>query len=147
MAKNEVASWALDFIEGTGPFIGNNSFDNAKILIENIVGAGIQVDTAYAVDYKRALKALKKRIIEFYGQGAFELMFKRQFMLRKKNVKDIFADGKVTVRKRDGLTLNLIPSHQPMSSHMQQKGIIVEGYKFSARPFVKFDSPPEKMGC
>lgn len=144
LTKNEVARWALDFIEGTGSFIGNNSFDTAKNLIENIVGAGIQVDTAYAVDYKRALKALKKRIIEFYGRGAFELMFKRQFMLRKKNVKDIFADGKVTVRKRDGLTLNLIPSHQLMSSHMQQKGIIVEGYKFSARPFVKFDSPPEK---
>lgn len=144
LTKRDVARWALDFIEGTGPFIGNNSFDAAKKLIENIVGAGIRVDTAYAVDYKRALKALKKRIIEFYGQGAFELMFKRKFMFRKKNVKDIFADGKVTVRKRDGLTLNLIPSHQPMSSHMQQKGIIVEGYKFSARPFVKFDSPPEK---
>jgi len=31
-----------------------------------------------------------------------------------------------------------------MSSHLQQKGIIIEGYNFSARPFVKFDSPPEK---
>jgi len=144
LPKNEIARWALDFIEQTGSFIGNNSFDTAKKLIENIIGAGIQVDTAYAVDYKRALKALKKSIIEFYGQGAFELMFKRQFTFRNKNVKDIFVDGKVTVRKRDGLTLNLIPSHQPMSSHLQQKGIIVEGYKFSARPFVKFDSPPEK---
>jgi type III restriction enzyme len=144
LPKNEIARWAMDFIEETGSYIGNNSFDTAKKLIENIISAGIQVDTAYAVDYKRALKALRKSIIEFYGQGTFELMFKRQFTFRKKNVKDIFVDGKVTVRKRDGLTLNLIPSHQPMSSHLQQKGIIVEGYKFSARPFVKFDSPPEK---
>jgi len=145
ISKNEVARWALDFIEQTGSFIGNNSFDTARKLIANIIGTGIQVDTAYALDYKRALKALKKSIIEFYGKGTFELMFRRQFAFRMKNVKDIFMDGKVTVRKRDGLTLNLIQSHQPMSSHLQQKGIIVEGYKFSARPYVKFDSPPEKM--
>ncbi|HCR81462.1 MAG: hypothetical protein UY13_C0002G0154 [Candidatus Pacebacteria bacterium GW2011_GWB1_47_8] len=144
LSKNETARWALDFIEQTGSFIGNNSFDTAKKLIENIINAGIQVDTAYAVDYKRALKALKKSIIEFYGSGAFELMFDGQFMFRKKNVKEVFVDGKVTVRKRNGLTLNLISAHQPMSSHLQQKGIIIEGYNFSARPFVKFDSPPEK---
>ncbi len=144
LPKNEIARWALDFIEQTGSFIGNNSFDTAKKLIENIISAGIQVDTAYAIDYRRALKALKKSIIEFYGRKAYELMFKSQFTFRKKNVKDIFVDGKVTVRKRDGMTINLIPSHQPMTSHQQQKGIIVEGYKFSARPFVKFDSPPEK---
>jgi|GEM_PF-1669137 len=144
LPKSDIARWALDFIEQTGSFIGNNSFDTVKRLIEAIINSGIQVDTAYAVDYKRALKALKKSIIEFYGQGAFELMFKRQFMFRKKNVKDIFVDGKVTVRKRDGLTINLISSHQPMTSHQQQKGIIVEGYKYSARPYVKFDSPPEK---
>lgn len=144
LPKNVTARWALDFIEQTGSFIGNNSFDTAKKLIETIINSGIQVDTAYAVDYKRALKALKKSIIEFYGRGALELMFKRQFMFRKKNVKEIFVDGKVTVRKRDGMTLNLIPSHQPMSSHLQQKGIIVDGYKHSARPYVKFDSSPEK---
>jgi hypothetical protein len=144
LPKNEIARWALDFIEQTGSFIGNNSFDTAKRLIENIINAGIQVDTAYAIDYKRALKALKKSIIEFYGRKAYELMFKSQFTFRKKNVKDIFVDGKVTVRKRDGMTINLIPSHQPMTPHQQQKGIIVEGYKLSARPFVKFDSPPEK---
>jgi hypothetical protein len=54
------------------------------------------------------------------------------------------VDGKVTVRTRDGMTNNLMSSHQSMSSHLQQKGIIVEGYKYSARPYVKFDSPPEK---
>lgn len=144
LPKDEIARWALDFIEQTGSFIGNNSFDAVKKLIDAIINAGIQVDTAYAIDYKRALKALKKSIIEFYSHRAFELMFKSQFTFRKKNVKDIFVDGKVTVRKRDGLTINLISSHQQMSSHLQQKGIIVEGYKYSARPYVKFDSPPEK---
>lgn len=144
LPKDEIARWALDFIEQTGSFIGNNSFDAVKKLIEGILNAGIQVDTAYAIDYKRALKALKKSIIDFYSHRSFELMFKSQFTFRKKNAKDIFIDGIVTVRKRGGLTLNLIPSHQAMSSHLQQKGIIVEGYKYSARPFVKFDSPPEK---
>jgi type III restriction enzyme len=144
LTKNEIARWALDFIEQTGSFIGNNSFDTAKKLIENIINAGIQVDTAYAIDYKRALKGLKKSIIEFYGHNAFELMFKSEFTFRNKNVKDIFVDGKVTVRTRDGMTNNLMSSHQSMSSHLQQKGIIVEGYKYSARPYVKFDSPPEK---
>lgn len=144
LPKNDVARWALDFIEQTGAFIGNNSFDAAKKLIEMIISAGIQVDTAYAIDYKRALKALKKSIIEFYGRKSYELMFKSEFNFKKKNVKNIFIDSKVIVRKREGHTLNLIPSHQEMSSHLQQKGIIVEGYKNSVRPFVKFDSPPEK---
>ena len=144
LPKNDIARWALDFIEQTGSFIGNNSFDTAKKLIETIIGSGIQVDTAYAIDYKRALKALLKSIIEFYGRKSYELMFKSEFNLKKKNVKNIFIDSKVVVRKREGHTLNLIPSHQEMSSHLQQKGIIVEGYKHSVRPFVKFDSPPEK---
>jgi len=144
LSKNETARWALDFIEQTGSFIGNNSFDTAKKLIETIIGSGIQVDTAYAIDYKRALKALKKSIIEFYGRKSYELMFKSEFNFKKKNVKNIFLDSKVVVRKREGHTLNLISSHQEMSSHLQQKGIIVEGYKHSIRPFVKFDSPPEK---
>ena len=144
LPKNDIARWALDFIEQTGSFIGNNSFDTAKKLIEIIIGAGIQVDTAYAIDYKRALKALKKSIIEFYGRKSYELMFNSEFNFKKKNVKNIFLDSKVVVRKREGHTLNLIPSHQEMSSHLQQKGIIVEGYQHSVRPFVKFDSPPEK---
>jgi len=144
LPKDEIARWALDFIEQTGSYIGNSSFNTAKKLIEDILDSGIQVDTAYAVDYRRALKALKKNIIEFYGRGAFDVMFKSQFIFRKKNVKNIFVDGKITIRKRDGMTLNLIAAHQPMSSHLQQKGIVVEGYKHSARPYVKFDSPPEK---
>src|SRR3989338_6435668 len=144
LAKNDIARWALDFIEQTGSFIGNNSFDTAKKLIETIIGSGIQVDTAYAIDYKRALKALLKSIIEFYSRKSYELMFKSEFNFKNKNVKNIFVDSKVVVRKREGHTLNLIPSHQEMSSHLQQKGIIVEGYKHSVRPFVKFDSPPEK---
>src|SRR3989344_4708683 len=144
LSKNDISRWAQDFIEQTGSFIGNNSFDTAKKLIETIIGSGIQVDTAYAIDYKRALKALLKSIIEFYGRKSYELMFKSEFNLKKKNVKNIFIDSKVVVRKREGHTLNLIPSHQEMSSHLQQKGIIVEGYKHSVRPFVKFDSPPEK---
>ena len=32
-----------------------------------------------------------------------------------------------------------------MTSHLQQKGIIVEGYQYSIRPYVKFDTPPEKL--
>lgn len=144
LTKNEIARWALEFIEQTESFIGNNSFDAAKKLVAMIIDAGIQVDAAYAVDYKRALKALKKSIIDFYGRKSYEIMFKSKSTLRKKNVKEIFADGMITVRKRDGLTVNLIPSHQPMSSHLQQKGIVVEGYKHSVRPYVKFDSPPEK---
>lgn len=144
LPKNEIARWALDFIEQTGSFIGNNSFDTAKKLIENIVSAGIQVDTAYAVDYKRALKALKNSIIEFYGRGAFELMFKKEITFRKKNIKEIYIDRKVTVRSRGGQAINLIPSYQDMTPHMQRKGTIVEGYKFSIRPYVIFDSRPEK---
>jgi superfamily II DNA or RNA helicase len=144
LSEAEIASWALDFIEQTGPFIGNNSYNTVKQLIDKISNAGIQVDTAYAVDYRRALRALKKSIIDFYNQKAFELMFKSQFTFRKTNVKNLFVDGKVTVRKGEGRRLNLIPSYQDMSSHMQQKGIIVEGYQFSIRPYVKFDSPPEK---
>ncbi|MDR3547144.1 MAG: DEAD/DEAH box helicase family protein [Candidatus Pacebacteria bacterium] len=145
LPQSEIARWALDFIEQTGAFIGNNSFDAVKTLIDNIIKSGIQVDTAYQYDYRRALKALEKSIIEFYSRRAYELMFRRHFAFRKKNVKEIFVDNKVTVRKRNGLTLNLIPSHQPMSSHLQQKGTIVEGYKYSIRPYVKFDSPPEKL--
>ena len=145
LPKDEIARWALDFIEQTGAFIGNNSFNTAKKLIEIIIGAGIQVDTAYRFDYKRALKALEKSIIEFYGRRSFNLMFKSQFTFRKKNVKDIFVDGVVTVRQREGRTINLIPSYQEMTSHQQQKGIIVEGYQHSVRSYVKFDSPPEKL--
>lgn len=144
LLRDDITHWAWDFIEQTGSHIGNNSFDTVRELIETIADSGIQVDTAYAIDYKRALKALKKSIIEFYDKKSFELMFKSQFILKKKNVKNIFIDSKVIVRKREGHTLNLIPSHQVMSSHLQQKGIIVEGYQYSVRPFVRFDSPPEK---
>jgi len=144
LSEADIARWALDFIEQTGSFIGNNSYGTVKQLIKRIIEAGIQVDTAYAIDYRRALKALKKSIIEFYSQKAFDLMFKSQFTFRKRNVKNLFVDGKVTVRKREGKLLNLIHADQEMTSHMQQKGIIVQDYKFSVRPYVKFDSPPEK---
>ncbi len=144
LPQADIARWALDFIEQTGSFIGNNSYDIVKQLIKKIIDAGIQVDTAYAIDYRRALKALKKSVIEFYNQKAFDLMFKSQFTFRKTNVKNLFVDGKVTVRKREGKLLNLIHADQEMTSHMQQKGIIVQDYKFSIRPYVKFDSPPEK---
>jgi len=144
LPKNEIARWSLDFVLEVGPHIGDISRTAVNTLIESIIGSGIQVDTAYGIDYKRALKALKKSIIDFYDRKSFELMFKSQFIFKKKNVKDLFTDGKVTVRKREGFTLNLISSHQIMSSHLQQKGIIVEGYQHSVRPFVKFDTPPEK---
>lgn len=144
LSENEIARWALDFIELTGSFIGNNSYDAVKCLIEKIISSSIQVDTAYAYDYKRALKALKKGIIDFYSRRAFDLMFKGQYTFRKQNVKDLFGDTVVTVRRRGGEILNLIPSYQDMSLHLQRKGIIVEGYKYSIRPYVKFDSPPEK---
>lgn len=144
LPQADIARWALDFIEQTGSFIGNNSYDIVKQLIKKIIDAGIQVDTAYAIDYRRALKALKKSVIEFYNQKAFDLMFKSQFTFRKTNVKNLFVDGKVTIRKREGKLLNLIHADQEMTSHMQQKGIIVQDCKFSIRPYVKFDSPPEK---
>lgn len=144
LPEADIARWALDFIEQTGSFIGNNSYGTVKQLIKKIIDAGIQIDTAYAIDYRRGLKALKKSIIEFYSQKAFNLMFKSQFTFRKTNVKNLFVDGKVTVRKREGRLLNLIHADQEMTSHMQQKGIIVQDYKFSVRPYVKFDSPPEK---
>lgn len=144
LPEADIARWALDFIEQTGSFIGNNSYGIVKQLIKKIIDAGIQVDTAYAIDYRHALKALKKSIIEFYSQKAFGLMFKSQFTFRKTNVKSLFVDGKVTIRKREGRLLNLIHADQEMTSHMQQKGIIVQDYKFSIRPYVKFDSPPEK---
>ncbi len=145
LSKEDISRWAWNFVEEVGPFIGNNSIGTVKNLIDKIINAGIQVDTAYAIDYKKALKALKKSIIEFYGKKSFELMFNSRFTFRKKNVKDVFVDGKVTVRKRDGKAINLIPSYQEMSSHQQQKGIIVEGYQHAIKPYVKFDSPPEKL--
>lgn len=144
LSEADIARWALDFIEQTGSFIGNNSYGVVKQLIKEIIDSGIQVDTAYAIDYRRALKALKKSIIEFYNQKTFDLMFKSQFTFRKTNVKNLFVDGKVTIRKREGKLLNLIHADQDMTSHMQQKGIIVQDYKFSIRSYVKFDSPPEK---
>lgn len=144
LPEADIARWALNFIEQTGSFIGNNSYDIVRQLIKKIIDAGIQVDTAYAIDYRRALKALKKSIIEFYNQKVFDLMFKSQFTFRKTNVKNLFVDGKITIRKREGKLLNLIHADQEMTSHMQQKGIIVQDYKFSIRPYVKFDSPPEK---
>src|SRR3989344_1777090 len=143
LSKNDIAHWALDFIEQTGSFIGNNSFNTAKKLIETIVGSGIQVDTAYAIDYKRALKALKKSIVEFYGRKSHELMFKSEFNFKKKNVKNIFMDSKVVVRKRQNWT-NLYPSYQDLPFTYQGKGIVVEGYEYSIRPYVRFDSQPEK---
>jgi type III restriction enzyme len=145
LLEADIARWALEFIEQTDSFIGNNSYNTVKQLIERIINAGIQVDTAYALDYRRALRALEKSIISFYRQRAFELMFKSKFTFRKTNVKELFIDGKVTVRRRDGKTINLIPSYQEMTSYMQQKGIIVEGYQYSIRPYAKFDSPPEKL--
>ncbi len=145
LSKEEISRWTWDFIENTPDFIGNNSIGAVKDLIEKIIDAGIRVDTAYGIDYKKALKALKKSVIDFYGKGSAELMFGNQFIFRKKNVKNIFVDGMVTVRKRDGKAINLIPSYQEMTSHQQQKGIIVEGYQYAIRPHVKFDSPPEKL--
>lgn len=144
LSETDIARWALDFIEQTDPSIGNNSYNTVKKLIEKIINAGIRVDTAYAYDYRHAMKALKKSIVDFYSQKSFELMFKSEFTFKTTNVKTLFMDGKVTVRKREGKTLNLIPSYQEMTSHLQQKGIIVEGYQYSIRPYVKFDTPPEK---
>lgn len=144
LPDKELARWALDFIDETGPHIGDISRKTVEKLIKAIFDTGIRVDTAYAVDRKKALRALKRKITEFYEKGSLELMFKNQFDFRKRNVKEIFVDGVVTIRKREGKILNLIPSYQEMSSHLQQKGIIVDGYKHSIRPYVKFDTPPEK---
>lgn len=144
LPDNELARWALDFIDETGPHIGDISRKTVEKLIKAIFDAGIRVDTAYAIDRKKALKALKRKITEFYEKGSLELMFKNQFDFRKRNIKEIFVDGSITIRKREGKILNLIPAYQDMSSHQQHKGIIVDGYKHSIRPYVKFDTPPEK---
>jgi type III restriction enzyme len=143
LSKNDIARWALDFILEVGPHIGDISRNAVNTLIESIIGAGIQVDTAYGIDYKRALKALKKSIIDFYGRKSFELMFKSRFTFKKKNVKNIFMDSKVTIRKRQNWT-NLYPSYQDLPFTYQGKGVVIEGYKYSIRPYVKLDSQPEK---
>ena len=143
LAESEIARWALDFIEQTGSFVGNNSYNAVLQRIQEIIGAGIQVDTAYSFDYRRALRALKKSIIDFYSQRAFDLMFKSQFTFRKENVKKLFVDGKVTIKKRENWS-NLFYADQSLPSFYQQKGVVVAGYKYSIRPYVKFDTPPEK---
>ena len=51
--------------------------------------------------------ALKKSIIDFYSKKSFELMFKSQFTFRKKNIKDIFIDGTVKVRKQRERKINI----------------------------------------
>ena len=140
----EIARWALEFIEQTGPHIGDISRKSVEKLIKSIFAAGIRVDTAYAIDRKKALKALRKKIIEFYEQKSSELMFESKFTFRKENVKNIFTDGVVTVRKRNGW-VNLIPSYQEMTLHESQKGILVEGYGYSIRPYIKLDTRPEKL--
>ena len=70
-------------------------------------------------------------------------MFKSEFNFKKKNVKNIFMDSKVVVRKRQNWT-NLYPSYQDLPFTYQGKGIVVEGYEYSIRPYVRFDSQPEK---
>ena len=89
--ETDIARWALDFIEQTDSFIGNNSYNTVKKLIEKIINAGIQVDTAYAFDYKHAMKALKKSIIDFYRQKSFELMFKNRIYFQKNKYKNSFC--------------------------------------------------------
>ena len=70
-------------------------------------------------------------------------MFSKKFKFRDVSVKELVKDSIVIIRKREGWT-NLIPSYQPISGHMQSKGMVIEGYKHSARPYIKIDSSPEK---
>lgn len=139
----EIEKWAWRFIEETDPFIGNTAYKTILERIKNIFKAGIQVETAYRQDYRKALRALEKSIRQFHNEGAYELMFKGEFAIRKVNIKKIFKDGIVILRKKEGQT-NLILHSQQMSSHLQQKGTVAQGYRCSIRPYVKFDSPPEK---
>ncbi|MFA5145353.1 MAG: DEAD/DEAH box helicase family protein [Candidatus Omnitrophota bacterium] len=141
--EKDMGRWAWRFIEETAPFIGNIEFESILNRIKEIFKAGIEVDAAYSQDYRKALRALEKSIKSFHRDRSYELMFKKELKIRQTNVKELFKDSAVTIRKREGWT-NLIPSYQPMSSHLQQKGVVVEGYKYSIRPYVKFDSPPEK---
>ena len=97
LQDSDIARWALEFVEQTGPHIGDISRKSVEKLIKSIFAIGIRVDTAYAIDRKKALRALKKKIIEFYGQKSSELMFESKFTFRKENVKNIFKDSKVFI--------------------------------------------------
>jgi len=144
LSDEEATRWALDFIEQTGSFIGNNASTAILERIKAILNYGIQVEMAYQIDYKKAKKALHKSIIKFYSDNAYHIMFKNSYEFKQESVKSLFKDNTIIIRSRDGNTINLMPSHQPMSGHLLRKGIVVEGYKHSIRPYVKFDSPPEK---
>lgn len=143
LSDKDAEKWAWRFIEETDPFIGNNARPLILERIKNIIKRGIQVETAYSQDYRKALRALEKSIRQFHRDRAYDLMFNKQFAFREVSIKDIVQNSTIIIRKRTGWT-NLKPAYEPLSGHMQSKGVVMEGYERSARPYIKIDSPPEK---
>lgn len=143
LSDEDADKWSWRFIEDTESFIGNNARPLILERIKEIIGAGIQVETAYVQDYRKALRALEKSIRQFYRDGVYNVMFSKNFTFREVSIKELVRDSTIVIRKRPGWT-NLKPSYEPMSGHMQSKGLVIEGYKCSARHYIKIDSPPEK---
>lgn len=143
LSDTDMERWAWRFIEATESFIGNNARPLIFERIREIIRSGIQVETAYAQDYRKALRALEKSIRQFYRNGAYNIMFSKKFTFREVSIREIVRNSTIVIRKHTGWT-NLKPAYEPLSGHMQSKGIAIEGYKYSARHYVKIDSPPEK---
>jgi len=143
LTDKEAEKWAWRFIEETESFIGNNVRPLILERIKEIISVGIRVDAAYAQDYRRALRALEKSIRAFYRDHAYDMMFSKKFSFREASIKEFMQDSVAIIRTRENWT-NLVPSYQPLSGHMQSKGVVVEGYSYSAKPYIKIDSPPEK---
>jgi type III restriction enzyme len=143
LSDEDAEKWAWRFIEETESFIGNSARVFILERIKEIAKAGIQVETAYAQDYRKALRALEKSIRQFYRDRAYEIMFNKKFAFREISVKEFVQDSTIIIRNWPGWT-NLKPAYEPLSGHMQSKGVVIEGYKYSARPYVKIDSLPEK---
>lgn len=143
LPDEEAEKWAWRFVEETEAFIASSDQPFILERIKEIIKVGIQVETAYAQDYRRALRALEKSIKQFYRDRAYELMFNKKFTFRSVLIKELAKDSTIVIRKREGWT-NLKPSYEPITGHLQQKGVVIEGYKYSAKPYIKIDSPPEK---
>jgi len=143
LSDSDADRWAWRFIEETDSFIGNNARPLILERIKDIVKTGIQVETAYSQDYRKALRALEKSIRQFHRDRAYDLMFNKKFTFRETSIKDVVQNSTIVIRKRPGWT-NLKPAYEPLSGHMLSKGVVIEGYERSARPYIKIDSPPEK---
>jgi len=92
---------------------------------------------------EKSIGALEKSIRIFYRDRAYNVMFSKKYTFREASIKEFMQDSVAIIRTRENWT-NLVPSYQPLSGHMQSKGVVIEGYRYSAKPYIKIDSPPEK---